>query len=270
MRLQRVLFLILISTTLVLAAPSNTGGDKPLPTDPHVLSGRATGFNILYAPSQSDDAAYRAAIAAITGGTVDYFNASAGTPDLGLLSTYDVVYTWADMSYADNVAFGNNLAAYVDQGGVVILGAFCTYTSGNYLSGTIMSPGYCPVVSPTGSNHFTSSDYAGDGTTCIHDAVTAYECQYRDILALQGDGAQDGSYLDGEIAHAYRPDFHVIYSNGSGHTALGCSGQWAQLVANAGSCGLDFQAIPTLHTWGLAAFGGLLLLAGLIFMRRRA
>ena len=39
-----------------------------------------------------------------------------------------------------------------DAGGKVILGAFCTYRSGNYLAGRIMTPAYCPVTSPAGNN----------------------------------------------------------------------------------------------------------------------
>lgn len=189
--------------------------------------------SILYAPTESDDPTYRADIAAITGGVVDYYDARSGTPAVIDMQQYDCVYTWVNGSYADNVAFGDNLADFVDSGGVAILGVFSSFTNGNFLSGDIMAPGYSPVVAPGGSNHFSSSSYAGDGTTAIHAGVGAYECTYRDILSLQGDGVQDGSYLDGEIAHAYRPDFKVIYSNGAGASALSCSGDWPRLIANA-------------------------------------
>ncbi|PWB77758.1 MAG: hypothetical protein C3F15_02650 [Holophagae bacterium] len=199
------------------------------------------GETILYAPSEADDPALRSAIAAYTGGTVDYFDTRAATPDVATLQSYDCVYTWANYAYLDNVGFGNNLAGAVDSGTVVILGAFCTYTSGNSLSGQIMTAAYSPVYSPTGSNHFASSNYAGDGTTPIHNGVTTYECFFRDILTLQGAGLQDGSYQDGEIAHAYRPDFKVIYSNGSGASALGCTGQWALLIANACQVGVPVE-----------------------------
>jgi hypothetical protein len=196
---------------------------------------------MLYCPSEADDPAFRAAIAAFTGGTVDYYDPRAGTPDVALLESYDCVYTWANFAYLDNVAMGDNMAAAVDTGTVAILGAFVTYTSGNFLGGQIMTDAYCPVWSPTGSNHFVSSNYAGDGTTPIHDGVTMYECTFRDILALQGSGAQDGSYVDGEIAHSYRPDFKVIHSNGTGASALGCTGDWALLVANACQTGIPVE-----------------------------
>lgn len=52
---------------------------------------------------------------------------------------------------------------------------------------------------------------------------------------------QDGSYLDGEIAHTYRPDFKVIYSNGCGATGVGCTGQWALLIANSCQTGVPVE-----------------------------
>lgn len=221
------------------AVMTNASGDQILVSHGDILTDPAfmSVGSILYAPSEADDVAYRAAISAAAGGaTVDYFDARVGTPSVSLLGLYDCVYTWANYPYSDNATFGNNLAAYVDGGGRVVLGAFCTYTSGNYLAGAIMTPAYCPVFSLLGNNHFLTSSYAGNGTTCIHDGVTAYACVYRDYLVTQGAGVVDGTYLDGEIGHAYRPGYRVIYSNGSGASALGGTGDWALLVANACSC----------------------------------
>lgn len=243
-RIGLALALALCLTGLAFAQGSNTGTGGPPGVGDHDLTPEPFGgLSILYAPSEADDAGYRAAIAAITGGTVDYFDASAGTPSLDLLNQYDCVNTWANFAYADNVGFGNNLADYVDGGGRVALGAFTTYTQGNFLDGRIMDPGYSPVFSPTGGNWFFSSPYSGDGGTCMHDQVSSYECTFRDMLDLQGSGVQDGSYLDGEIAGAYRPDFNVIHNNGSGALQLGCTGDWARLVANACNCGGQICAL---------------------------
>jgi hypothetical protein len=245
MRAALAVALTLVVVSSVFAATRNTGGDAdPATFGQHVLTDpadRLAGESILYAPSEADDPALRAAIAAITGGTVDYFDPRAATPDVATLQSYDCVYTWVNFGYLDNVAMGNNLAAAVDTGTVAILGPFCTYTSGSFLSGAIMGVGYSPVVSPTGTNHFATSAYAGDGTTPIHNGVTTYECTFRDVLTLQGSGLQDGSYVDGEIAHAYRPDFKVIYSNGTGAAVLGCTGEWALLVANACQIGVPVE-----------------------------
>jgi hypothetical protein len=222
-----------------LGAPQLTNkGEWRVPVfEGHHLSTTTGVGSILYCPSESDDPAFRAAISAAAGGaTVDYFDTRAATPSVATLSAYTCVMTWANFDYFDNVGFGNNLAAYVDGGGSVILGAFCTYTTGNFLSGAIMTPGYCPVVSPTGSNHFSSSAYVGNGVTCIYDGVVSLDCFYRDILITQGGGIVDGTYADGEICHAYRPDGHVIYSNGNGGFPVTCVGDGALVIANACDC----------------------------------
>ena len=193
-----------------------------------------TGHRLLYAPSAGDEPAFRDQIAAQTGGVVDYFDAQTGTPSAALLATYDCVYTWIGNPPADSVLFGNRLADYVDAGGKVILGTFCTYTGGAYLGGRIMRPGYSPVVSPLGLNHYASSTYAEDGFTCMHRNIVEYETIYRDILVLQGAGIQDGTFDDGEIALAYRPDRRVIYVNTLG--GFFGTGDAARLIANACDC----------------------------------
>jgi hypothetical protein len=247
-------------------------GEWRVPTfEGHDLSATTGLGAILYAPAESDDEALRAAIAAAAGGAVvDYFDARAETPSTSLLLQYDCVMTWVNFAYADNVLFGDNLAAYVDQGGVVVLGAFCTFTSGSHLAGAIMTPGYCPVVSPSGGNHFELSPYIGDGETCIYDGVGNLECRFRDFLVLQGDGIQDGSYADGEICHAYRPDGRVVYSNGNAGGTASCLGDGAVAIANACGClgqsacpwdfdgdgDVDFQELlKLLSTWGPCPIG---------------
>ena len=203
----------------------------------NACEGLPTRHAILYAPSYVDDPTYRASIAAFTGGPVNYFNATAGTPSPALLATYDCVYTWVASGYSDRVTFGNNLADFVDAGGKVVLGVFCTFTTVASLGGRIMTSGYSPVTSPPGTNHYSSSTYAGDGTTCLHSGVAAYDCSYRDVLIAQGPGTVDGHYADGEIAQAYRPDGRVVYSNGLGSPGSG-GGDWPRLIANACECNL--------------------------------
>jgi hypothetical protein len=229
---------LVVAVSPSMAVMTNKGVDLPLIPCPNQLTpddGRDVG-RILYAPSEVDDPAYRAAIAAITGGIVDYYDARVGTPSVALMATYDCVHTWPDYAYLDQEAFGDNLAAYVDGGGKVVLGAFCTYCYGYPLGGRIMTPAYCPVVSPTCSNHFMSSAYAHDGVSFIYDGVVSFDCVYRDYLVTQGGGVVDGHYEDGEIAHAYSPDHRVIYSNGGGAALLYGGGDWPRLIANACGC----------------------------------
>jgi hypothetical protein len=227
---------LVFASTLAIAAPPNAGGlDVPIEAanvisfaGPKVDGGPP---NVLYAPSDADNPGYRAAIAGFTGGVVDYFNANAATPALAFLLNYDVVYTWTNGTYFDRVAMGNVLADYVDAGGKVLLAGFCTYTSGNSLGGRIMNNDYCPVRSPAGTNHYASSNYSGNGTSWQHRNVLFYQDQFRDFLQIQGLGVLDGTYNDGEIATAHRPDGRVMYMNGVG-PPVGAAGDWARIVAN--------------------------------------
>jgi uncharacterized repeat protein (TIGR01451 family) len=232
----------------VLEAPnSNTGLTFALQPGAGVPVSAGHGAKLLYAPSESDDPLWRASLAALISGGVDYFDARAGTPTLAELLPYDAVLTWANFQYHDKEAFGDVLADYVDAGGQVILSAFTTYTIGNHLGGRIMTEPYAPVTSPTGGNHDSLDQYADDGTTFLHNGVDFYQCSYRDELALQGTGQQDGSYLDGEIAVSYRPDLQVIHINGLDPYPLvsfGCSGDYQLIIANAMRGPLPICGVP--------------------------
>lgn len=233
---------------LSVAQRTNTGEVKTIDFTGHVLTDLSVidGVGaVLYCPSEADDATYRAAISAGAGGvTVDYFDARVATPSLALLAGYDAAYTWVNFAYLDMVAMGNTLASFNASGGDVVLGVFCTYTSGNELSGRVMGRDMSPVISPLGTNHFTSSSYIGDGSTCLTTGVTSATSTYRDFLINQGAGVTDGHYGDNEIFSAYRSVTpagwgEVTYSNGAGAIQLGGTGAWGKQVGNGCTCNLS-------------------------------
>jgi hypothetical protein len=196
-------------------------------------AGTAVGA-ILYAPSEADNPTFRADVAACTGATVDYFDARAGTPTVALLSAYDCVLVWANYAFADQVSFGNNLAAYVDAGGKVILGQWCLPTAGNYLSGAIMTAAYCPVT----GTFYEGGAYNNDGTDCVHGGITSYEsASYFDVATLVAGAFSDGTFNNpsNSLAVAWRADRKVYYSPGN-TGALYSTGQWAQLLCNMCDC----------------------------------
>jgi hypothetical protein len=254
---------------------TNMGQRRSFTFEGHVLTKASAGgtegggLSILYAPSEADDAAYRAAIGAAVGATVDYFDARVATPSVATMNAYDAVHVWANFAFADNVTYGNNLAAYNDVGGTVVMGTFCTYTSGNSLSGTIMTAAYSPVVSPAGTNHFVPSTYSSGGVTCIYTGVTSLTSTFRDFLVVQGTGIEDGFYADSEICHAYRggtagAQGDVVYSNGAGAIQLpGGLGDWAVAVGNACTCGINTVSAWTDEGSALAGISGPPSLVGL-------
>lgn len=203
-------------------------------------AGSCAPIRIGYIPADSDDAAFRMAIAAITGGLVTYTDASSTSPTLmQLQASYDCVFTHANYSYLDSPGFGNALAGFVDGGGTVVLGIAADYTPPTGLSTSmIMTDAYSPVS--TASNvAVDNTSYAGDGTTPIHDGVVSYTAPiYDTAVVLQGAGMQDATYVNGTIAVAYRPDFKVVYLNGTGNVSFGPTGDWPRLLANA--CAVGF------------------------------
>ncbi len=189
--------------------------------------------DILYAPSEADNSVFRAEVAACTGMTVDYYDARVGTPDVALLSNYDCVLTWANYAYFDNVAFGDNLATYVDGGGKVILGQWCLPTAGNYLSGAIMTSAYCPT---TAVSPWESGAYNGDGTDCVFGGVAGLDAPYFDAATLVA-GASDGTFNNpsNSLAVAWRAD-RMVYSSPGQTGGTYTTGDWAQLLCNMCSC----------------------------------
>lgn len=240
-----------IAAAPALAVMTNEGVDRPLlASDPVIGDALGGGPRMLYAPSEADDPSFRANLAAAIGGTVDYFDASSGTPSVAMLSEYDCVHIWANFAFADAVGYGDNLAAFVDMGGAVQLGAFAAYTSGSALSGAIMSPAYCPVVG--GDNWRFFDTYSGDGSSCITANAAGAGATFRDILSLQGAGVVDGTFNDGEIFVAHNGGFapNVTYVNGSGGSPVDGSNP-GMVAAVADACTCTGGGVPVEETsWG--------------------
>ena len=196
-------------------------------------------IRILYAPSTPDASGFRQAIAALTGGTVTYQDTGAETPTLAELeANVDCVFTHAGGVYADSLALGTTLRDFVDAGGTVVLGIGTSVPSPSGLDGTpIMGVDYSPATT-VGGPTFEPYDYAGDGVSILHTNVAAYGIgvAYPEVVP-QGDGVADGTYAGGSIATVYRPDFRVVYINGTGGAAPDISGDWPRLIANACAAG---------------------------------
>jgi hypothetical protein len=188
----------------------------------------AQAESMLYAPTQPDSPDFRAELAALIGGPVDYYNARVGTPAVSLLAEYDAVFTWVNYGYADSVLMGDNLADYVDLGGRVLLGAWCyREAQAYYLEGRIMGPEYCPVASALGWG-----GYSGGGEDCVHEGVDTYYAL--PILALQPGAVADGLLYGGAWATAWRGDRRVYFSGRSNGAGFG--GDFLHLTANMVLC----------------------------------
>ena len=82
-------------------------------------------------------------------GQVDAFLVTAGNPvpTLADLRKYQAVLVYSDASFNNNVALGNVLADYVDQGGGVVLATFGFWSSGGLsMQGRLVTGGYLPFT----------------------------------------------------------------------------------------------------------------------------
>jgi len=188
---------------------------------------------ILYAPSDPDNAAFRAHVTALTGSPCDYYDARVATPSLDMLMEYKCVMTWCNYAYADKDAMGDVLADYADAGGRVILGQWCLHTTqGNWLDGRIMAAEYLPI---TGTSYITGGTfYMGDGIGYEYHYVDTLYAMYCDQVSLAaGPFWGSGTWATGTLVAAWRVDRAVIYS--AGNTGLSYStGDWAQFTVNLG------------------------------------
>jgi hypothetical protein len=79
---------------------------------------------------------------------VDVFDATVGIPTLGQLQQYEIVVPFSDTQFLDGDTLGNNLADYVDGGGIVVQYGFAHAGPGDPagINGRWVTDGYNPMT----------------------------------------------------------------------------------------------------------------------------
>ena len=140
------LTLILIAATCVLLSATSTS------------TASSSGLKVLVTGNESDVVAgLVTAIQSENGvATVTSFDTSTGTPTPAQLAAADIVVSIGDSSYSDPVTYGNELADYVDDGGVVLQAAYDNWnSSGASPTGRFASGGYAPLSLGPNDNETT-------------------------------------------------------------------------------------------------------------------
>jgi hypothetical protein len=178
---------------------------------------------------------------------VDMFDASQLLPSLGQLQQYDIVMAFGYGSFSNAFTLGDNLASYVDGGGVVIQSAF---TGGIY--GRWVTENYNPLNYPTSAD---SSEYTAAALAPGHPlmaGVTTLNFSSIEITTAAPGATTVASALpSGDPLVVYRPI-------SGGHITVGItaqlgfsihSGDWGKLIVNAGRwmhpCGATPTPTPT-------------------------
>ena len=222
-------------TSVGSAAPPALPGDQVMTAfGPDRIS-----TEVLYAPAASDNAGFRAVLAALLQINVDYFDARVATPTLEQLAPYAAVITWVNNPYADPVAMGDVLADFVAGCRKVILGQWCRHSDqNNYLSGRIMDePGYCPVLAC--STSMASGSYNMDGMSCAHYGpfgdVGAHDATYLDVVSAVSPMAFTDGTIGESISAIMELPGYVWYAPGFTGLSYG-GGDWVTKIANMVAC----------------------------------
>jgi N-acetylneuraminic acid mutarotase len=167
--------------------------------------------------------------------TVDLYEAMYGTPTADLLQNYDVVVAWSNYAYANPADLGNELADYVDNGGVVVELAFNFYDStGNHPTGRWQSGDY-PAFSLSSSIFYA---YASLGVIYIPGSplnfgvgdISAY---YRMDTTATAGATTIAEWDDASQLLAVKGR-SVGVTGFFGDTTPGWSGDLARIIVNAG------------------------------------
>jgi hypothetical protein len=179
---------------------------------------------------------------------VDLFNAASGTPTLAQLQAYDIVVPYSSSNFSNSTAIGDNLADYVDGGGVVVQYGFSHVGPGDFrgVNGRWVTGSYNPY------NYSSSIVHDGPFTLGTFNAghplmagVTTLNSNYQNVVTATA----------ASVATASNGNSLVAFRNVSGgHTTVGVSayvgidaaqsGHWGRVVVNAGRWLLG-QGCPT-------------------------
>jgi N-acetylneuraminic acid mutarotase len=202
------------------------------------------GFQVLivYADSGGQPSAVQSQILAEPGvASADLFQATTRTPTLAQLQLYDIVVPFSNNPFADADTLGNNLADYVDGGGIVVQLAFSHTGPGqpNGVNGRWVSGNYNPYSYSTNfvfDTPFTLGTFNAGHP--LMAGVTELNNNFQNVVNPAPGATEVAAASNGNSLVAYRP---VIGS----HTTVGItaflgivanqSGHWGRVIVNAGN-----------------------------------
>ncbi len=192
---------------------------------------------------------------------VDLFDAQSRTPALADLQRYDVVvvYSWGEVGFQDADTLGNNLADYVDSGGVVVQAGESYYNSIKPelpigITGRWLSDGYPPFDYTRGvsTQQFFLGDFDADHP--LMAGVSILRGTFMNLVPVAAGSLN--------VAQTYGFGFPLIAARpvSGGHTTVGISaclgaalpvvqgGDWGKVIVNAGKwllCSVGGTPTPT-------------------------
>ena len=180
---------------------------------------------------------------------VDLFDASNAIPTLGQLQQYDIVVPFGDTAFFDADMLGNNLADYVDGGGIVVQYGFSHAGPGDPagINGRWVTDGYNPYDYSENleTNPFSLGAFNAGHPLMV--GVATLNSDFANVVTPNAAATEVARNSLGESLVAYRPvDTHTTVGVTAyvGTVAIQ-SGDWGKMIVNAGNWLLTCQASPT-------------------------
>ena len=140
------------------------------------------------------------------------FDGRSGTPDVSYLLNYQIVIVASNSGFNNSTLLGNNLAAYVDAGGRVLLMNCATGAGGGWtLAGDMVQPGYSPLSVANYSLSWTNS--TGFVPHAITAGVSNISTKLNSYTGIQMPGESIGMYDSGYPIGAYNTEMPIITLN---------------------------------------------------------
>jgi hypothetical protein len=166
--------------------------------------------------------------------TLDPFDASAGTPSVAQLESYDMVVSHSDCDgYSDPAGIGDNLADYANHGGVVVEFAYSMEnSSSDQLAGRWQSEGHSPYIPGNNDNNDVTLG-SFDATSPLMAGVSTLTSPSCNVAPTLAPGAtRVAQWNNGQEAIAFKGKVVGVTAS---IDDLGCSGggDYARLTYNA-------------------------------------
>ena len=171
---------------------------------------------------------------------VDFFDAQAGTPTLAQLQPYQIVVAFSNFTFLDPDTLGNNLADYVDGGGIVVQYGFSHLGPGEPygINGRWVSGNYNPYDYSKNAIFNAFSLGTHNAGHPLMTGVTTLDSDFENVVTLAAGATEVAQDNFGVSLVAYRPV-------SGGHTTVGVtayvgvdatqSGDWGKVIVNAGN-----------------------------------
>jgi hypothetical protein len=180
---------------------------------------------------------------------VDLFDGQVGTPTLAQLQQYEIVVPYSNFPFADPVTLGNNLADYVDGGGIVVQHGFAFEDTTFGIFGRWLTDGYSPYDYSPNLQFADFSLGTFDAGHPLMAGVTSLNSNFQNVVTPNAAATEVAQNNLGQSLVAFRPV-------SGGHTTVGVtayvgtesdqSGDWGRVIVNAGNWLRNCQgATPT-------------------------